>query len=282
MAANDVEKGAMRLDEESLRLRRLVLRALAAADKGHIGSALSLIEIFRVLYRNIAKNDPKNPTWAARDRVILSKGHGCLALYAVLADCGYFSADTLDTFCSRGSPLGGHPERHLGMGIEASTGALGHGLPFAVGIAITHKWVGDGVRVFAVVGDGELNEGSNWEALMIASKHQLNNLTVIVDRNGEQIYGATERVLPMEPLRAKFESFGAHVLDTDGHDVASLVDAFQVPQGTEGRRPRVVICRTIKGCGLSFAEGDPSWHYKRALGREVIEGMHREWAARVE
>lgn len=175
------ENESGKLDEPSLRVRRLVLRALSAADKGHVGSALSLIEIMRVLYEHIVKHDPKNPAWPERARVTLSKGHGCLALYAILADQGYFPAELLDTFCERHSPLGGHPEQDIKLGVEASTGSLGHGLPMAVGMALAHQRLGDAVRVFAIVGDGELNEGSNWEVLLTAAKHQLANLTIIVD-----------------------------------------------------------------------------------------------------
>jgi transketolase len=277
MSAIEENTSTQPLDEESLRLRRLVLRALSAADKGHIGSALSLIEIFRVLYGDIVKHDPSRPAWEARDRVILSKGHGCLALYAVLADCGYFPADVLDSFCSRHSPLGGHPERRIDMGIEASTGALGHGLPFAVGIAVAHMRRQDGVKVFAVVGDGELGEGSNWEAMLIAAKYHLGNLTVVVDNNGEQIHGALEKVLPIEPLRAKFESFGAYVVEADGHNVDSLVQGFRRSCENANDRPSVLICHTVKGKGLAIAERNPLWHYKRSLGREVIDSMGAQW-----
>lgn len=265
------------LDEESLRLRRHVLRALAAADKGHIASALSMIEIFRVLYRHVIKHDPRRPTWDIRDRVILSKGHGCLALYAILADTGYFPVETLDTFCGTGSLLGGHPERQLGLGIEASTGSLGHGLPFAVGISIANKRRNNGVRVFVIVGDGELNEGSNWEALLIASKYQLGNLCVVVDNNNQQIHGTLDRVLPMEPLREKFRAFGAVVREVDGHDVTGLIQALKLDPCEVHCPPTIVICKTIKGRGLPIAERNPSWHYRRSFGKEIIEDITRQW-----
>jgi transketolase len=258
----------------------LVLRALAAADKGHVGSALSLIEIFRVLYGKVAKHDPARPTWADRDRVILSKGHGCLALYAILADQGYFPETTLDTFCSRHSPLGGHPERQLELGIEASTGSLGHGLPLAVGVALAHRRLQDSVRVFVVVGDGELNEGSNWEAMLMASKHRLSNLMVIVDHNSQQLHGPIEKVLPMHPLRPKFEAFGAVTIETDGHDPEQLLAAFGNTSPREPGPPRVVICRTIKGKGLANAEQNPLWHYKRAFGAKGIQEIADQWTGR--
>lgn len=266
------------LDERSLHLRRMVLRALVAADKGHVGSALSLIEIFRVLYDHVVRHDPARPTWIDRDRVILSKGHGCLALYAVLADQGYFPHETLDTFCERHSPLGGHPEKQLELGIEASTGALGHGLPIAVGVALANRRRGSAVRVFVVVGDGELNEGSNWEAMLIAAKYRLNNLIVIVDHNAQQLCGPLEKVLPMGSLRAKFEAFGADPIETDGHRPDLLLDAFKRASSRESGAPPVVICRTIKGKGLEFAEQNPLWHYIRGFKEEVIKDITERWS----
>ncbi len=265
-------------DETSLRQRRLVLRALAAADKGHVGSALSVIEILDVLFRDVVRHDPARPTWADRDRVILSKGHGCLALYAVLADHGYIPHETLDTFCARHSPLGGHPERLPQFGIEASTGALGHGLPIAVGMAIALRRRQNPARVFVIVGDGELNEGSNWEALLLASKHQLSQLTVIVDQNSLQQCGPIAKVMPLDPLLGKFESFGADAIEVDGHDRRPLFEAFSREPAAESSRPRVVICRTIKGKGLAAAEHNPQWHYKRAFGAKLIEEIAEQWA----
>jgi transketolase len=265
------------LDHTSLRLRRLVLRALAGADKGHVGSALSLIEILRVLYGNVARHDPARPTWSERDRILLSKGHGCLALYAILAHHGYFGQDVLDTVCKRHSPLGGHPERQLRLGIEASTGALGHGLPMGVGIALANKWRGNGVRVFVIVGDGELNEGSNWEAMLMASKHKLGNLIVIVDNNAQQLHGPLEKVLPLEPLRAKFEAFGAKTIEVDGHCPDALLDSFNRVSATSGA-PHVIVCHTIKGKGLAAAEQNPSWHYKRSFGATGIKEISDQWA----
>lgn len=270
-AMKDSTRSTAVLDEKSLYLRRLVLRALAAADKGHVGSALSLIEIFRVLYENVIRHDPARPDWLERDRVILSKGHGCLGLYAVLADQGYFPLTTLDTFCDRHSPLGGHPERQLEIGIEASTGSLGHGLPLAVGMALAHRRLGSSVRVFVVVGDGELNEGSCWEAMLLASKHQLSNLMVIVDNNAQQLHGPVEKVLPTHPLREKFEAFGATTIETDGHSPKLLLDAFERLSSRKSGPPGVVICKTIKGRGLAFAEQNPSWHYRRGFGPKMIK-----------
>ena len=267
------------LDKKSLHLRRLALRALTAADKGHVGSALSLIEIFRVLYESVVRHDPARPDWAERDRVVLSKGHGCVGLYAVLADQGYFPVSLLDTFCDWHAPLGGHPERNLALGIEASTGALGHGLPLAVGMAIAHRRQRTGVRAFVVVGDGELNEGSNWEALLMAAKYQLSNLTVIVDHNAQQICGALDTVLPMQPLRAKFEAFGAVVTEVDGHRADELQQTFARVSCRTSGPPAVVICHTIKGKGLSFAEQNPAWHYARGFDEKTIEQIAEQLSA---
>ena len=266
------------LDERSLKLRRLMLRALAGADKGHVGSALSLMEILRVLYDEVIEHDPANPTWDRRDRVILSKGHGCLALYAILADQGYIDPATLDTFCQWRSPLGGHPERQLELGIEASTGSLGHGLPLAVGMALAHQRNADGVRVFVIVGDGELNEGSNWEALLLAAKHQLANLTVIVDHNKQQLNGALEKVLPLGPLSAKFDAFGAATMEVEGHDPQQLLKAFEQLSTRNAGPPGVLIAHTIKGKGLAAAEHNPAWHYRRIFGKAGIEELQKLWA----
>lgn len=268
----------MNLDARSLHLRRLMLRALSAADKGHVGSALSLIEILRVLYERVVRHDPAHPTWSDRDRVILSKGHGCLALYAVLADQGYIDHATLDTFCQWRSPLGGHPERQLELGIEASTGSLGHGLPLAVGMALAHRRLKDAVRVFVIVGDGELNEGSNWEALLLAAKHQLSNLTVIVDHNKQQLNGALEKVLPLGSLRTKFDAFGAATMEVDGHDPQQLLKAFEQLSTRNAGPPGALIAHTVKGRGLAVAEHNPAWHYRRSFGKAGIEELQTLWA----
>jgi transketolase len=274
----DKERADVVLDERSLHLRRLVLRSLVAADKGHVGSALSLIEILRVLYDDIARHDPKNPAWIDRDRIILSKGHGCLALYAVLADKGYIPLGVLEQFCSRHSPIGGHPEKDINFGVEASTGALGHGLPIATGIALAFQRLGSQSRVFVVVGDGELNEGSNWEAMLIASKYHLTNLVVLVDHNAQQLHGALDRVLPMRPLREKFQSFGAVTTEVDGHSPSLLCAELRRACSRDDPAPRVVICHTIKGKGLAIAEQNPAWHYRRSFSRELVKEISEQWS----
>jgi len=264
------------LDERSRHLRRLVLRSLQSARKGHVGPSFSLIEILRCLYDSFVRHDPKTPDRADRDRVILSKGHGCLALYAVLADRGYFPPSQLEQFCARHSPLGGHPERAISMGIEATTGALGHGLPIAAGVALAHKRRADGVRIFVIVGDGELNEGSNWEAMLLASKYQLNNLVLVVDRNGQQCYGNTETVMPLGPLTEKIQAFGFCATEADGHSLASLHRAFERATRNGTTTPQAVICRTVKGKGLRVAEHDPAWHYRHEIDEHDVRSIQAD------
>jgi len=198
----------MAFDDRSKLLRRYVVDAMRGGGRGHLGSSMSMIEILRVLYDSVLKFDPVNPQASDRDRFILSKGHGCLALYAILADRGFFEVNELESFCRPTSRLGGHPERGKVPGVEASTGALGHGVPIGVGMAIGLRLRKSRSRVFVLTGDGEINEGSNWEALMAAAKHKLSNLTVMVDYNKLQSYGRTSDVLDLEPLVDKFESFG--------------------------------------------------------------------------
>ena len=255
------------LDARSKYLRSLVIDGLSAG-RGHVGSSLSLIEIIRVLYDDVLNVRPAEPEWPERDRFILSKGHGCLALYAVLADHGFFPASELKRFCKPGALLGGHVDAHI-PGIEASTGALGHGLPIGVGAAIAARMKGRSSRVFVVTGDGELDEGSVWEAAMSASKHHLENLTVIVDYNKLQSYARIEEVLPLEPLADKWKAFGFAVREIDGHDVTDLREAFAALPFEPGK-PNAIIAHTLKGRGISFAELDATWHHKSSVDDALI------------
>jgi transketolase len=261
------------LDERSRYLRRLAVRALDKGERGHIGSTMSLIEILRVLYDDVLRFRPSEPTWSGRDRMILSKGHGCIALYVILADKGFFPVETLDTFCHRDSILGGHPEAGKIPGVEASTGALGHGLSIGVGMALAARIQKRDSRVFVVMGDGEINEGSVWEAAMCAGKHRLSHLTAIIDYNKIQSAGPTREIQDLEPLLDKWRAFGFATTEVDGHDVGELQKTFKrLPLDAE--RPTAIICHTVKGKGIPFAEHDPSWHHKAKLPPETIFKMY--------
>lgn len=265
------------LDVRSRQLRHLAIDALEGGERGHIGSTMSLIEIMRVLFDDVMTYDPSNPQSASRDRLILSKGHGCIALYALLADKGFFPASELVSFCRFDSILGGHPERGHVPGVEASTGSLGHGLSVGVGMAYAARISGASHHVFVIVGDGEIDEGSVWEAALAAAHHDLENLTVIIDFNGLQSYGRVADVWKLEPVVDKWVAFGFEAVDVDGHDVAALQAALALPN-TSGR-PRAVVARTVKGRGIAFAEHEASWHHKSRVSaedtariREAVDG----------
>ncbi len=261
------------LDERSKVLRRMVVKALDGGGRGHIGSSMSLIEILRVLYDDVLNYKAENPTWEKRDRLILSKGHGCLALYAILADKGFFSPQALSDFCRVTSFLGGHPEWGEVPGVEASTGALGHGLSMAVGMALAARMRGQKHQVIAVTGDGEINEGSVWEAAMSAGKHQLESLTVMIDYNKIQSYGSTNEVQPLEPLVEKWRAFGFNAAEVDGHDIEALrALLLSLPLGS--KKPTAIVCHTVKGKGIPFAENDPTWHHKSNLPANDIAALY--------
>jgi transketolase len=261
------------LDQRSKYLRRTIVEALEGGRRGHLGSSMSLVEVLRVLYDSFLRYRPDEPVWIDRDRCILSKGHGCLALYAILADKGFFPKEELKTFCVPTSRMGGHPEWGKLPGVEASTGALGHGLSIGVGMALAAKIRKQKYRVAVIAGDGEINEGSVWEAAMSASKHKLSNLTIFVDYNKLQSYGPTQEVLDLEPLADKWRSFGFEVREVDGHDVKALERLVScLPLNPQ--KPTAVICHTIKGKGFPFAEGKAEWHHKSGLTSEEIASMY--------
>jgi len=260
------------LDERSNFLRSLVVRALKGGNRGHIGSSMSLIEILRVLFDDILKFKSNDPSWEDRDRLILSKGHGCLALYALLADKKFFNFSELDKFCHNDGMLGGHPERNKIPGVEASTGALGHGLSIGVGMALALKIRKKSSKVFVIVGDGEINEGSVWEAAMCAGNHNLENLIVMIDYNKIQSYGFTEEVADLEPLVDKWKAFNFNVAEVDGHNVEEIKSILEKKPSI---KPLAVICHTVKGKGIGFAENDPKWHHKSNLEDSDIEDMYK-------
>ncbi len=261
------------MDQRSKQLRKLIVRGLEGGGRGHIGSSMSLVEIMRVLFDSYLRFRPSDATWPDRDRLVLSKGHGCLALYAILADKGFFDPEELDSFCKFNARLGGHPELGKVPGVEASTGALGHGLPMAVGMALAAKIKKQSHRIVVIMGDGEINEGTVWEAAMSASKHQLTNLIAMVDYNKLQSYGATKEVLDLEPLADKWRAFGFEVVEVDGHDMSALENLVaRLPLNAQ--KPTAVICHTIKGKGIPFAEGKAEWHHKSGLSSHDISALY--------
>lgn len=252
------DKTLLELQQKSIRYRRMLLQAITDAGAGHTGGSLSCVDILNVLYNQVLNVSPANFTSPDRDRYIQSKGHSVEALYVVLADCGFFPEEKLQTLCHYQSPFIGHPTRKV-PGIEMNTGALGHGLPISVGLALAAKRDGASYRVFTLLGDGELAEGSNWEAAMSAPHYQLDNLTAILDHNSLQITGPTREVCSNEPVDEKFASFGWSVQTVDGHDFDALHTALTtVP---EPGKPNFVIANTVKGKGVSFMENVIKWHH---------------------
>lgn len=240
-------------------VRRSVVAMIDGAQLGHIGGDLSVTDILVTLFGAVLDVDPEDPRWPERDRFILSKGHCAASLYATLAHCGYFPMSELSTFMAPLSALNGHPNRTKVPGVETNTGPLGHGFPVAVGCALAAKISGASWRTFVVLGDGELQEGSNWEAAMTAAHYELGSLTAIVDRNGLQQGAPTEETKRLEPLADKWASFGWEVRDIDGHDYEELLTALR-PSATG--RPVAVIAHTVKGKGVSFIENRVEWHHK--------------------
>jgi len=252
-------------------IRRDILIQTHLAGSGHPGGSLSCAEILVALYCNIMKHDPSNPQWANRDRFVLSKGHAAPALYAILAHYGYFSPNELKTFRKLGSILQGHPDSNT-PGIEVSTGSLGQGLSIANGIALAAKMDNKNVRTFVLLGDGECDEGQIWEAAMFASHYKLDNLCAIIDRNQFQIDNATEKVIALEPLRSKWESFGWIVNTINGHNFIDLIRCLDFYQKIP-HKPTLIVANTIKGKGISFMEDQNSFHGKCLSSEEMKNAL---------
>lgn len=239
--------------------RKLIVEMLICAGCGHPGGALSSLDIMTALYFDILKVDPGNPNWDERDRFILSKGHSSIGLYAILHLKGFMDRDTLMTFRQDNSLLCGHPDMHKVAGVEMSTGSLGHGLSVGAGMAKAAKYDNKTYRIVVLMGDGETQEGSVWEAAMFASHHKLDNLIGIVDRNMIQIDGNTEDIMALEPYKAKWEAFGWHVIEIDGHDFSQITASLRKAPFAPGK-PTLILANTVKGKGISFMEHNAAWH----------------------
>jgi transketolase len=258
------------------RLRRDIVTMIAKAGSGHPGGSLSAVEIVTALYWKIMRHKPADPQWPDRDRFILSKGHAAPVLYAALAECGYFPKSELATLRQLDSRLQGHADRTATPGVEMSSGSLGQGLSFAIGCALAGRLDKKSWRVYALLSDGECDEGQIWEAAMSAAKFKLDNLTAIVDNNGIQLSGFNRDIMPLDPLNKKWDSFGWQVFEIDGHDFSQLLSAFEKAQEVRGK-PAVIIAHTVKGKGVSFMENNVDFHGK-APNAEQLEKALEELA----
>ncbi len=260
------------IEAAAKRIRRHIVTMIAAAGSGHPGGSLSAVEILCALYFRVLRHDPQNPHWPDRDRFILSKGHAVPLLYSVLAELGYLPVEELTTLRKLGSRLHGHSYVDSPPGVEMSAGSLGQGLSYSIGQALAARLDARNYRVYCLLGDGELNEGQNWEAAMAAAHYSLDNLVAIVDRNGLQNDGFVVDIMNTEPLRDKWESFGWHVLEVDGHDLTQVLDALERAADVKGK-PTVIIARTIKGKGVSFMENNPDFHGKAPTAEETERAL---------
>lgn len=248
---------------------RQIIRLACENRASHVGGALSVVDLLAVLYRDVLNVNPENPEDPQRDRLFYSKGHACTALYALLYECGFYSEETLNSFTKNGSYLTSHVN-HKVPGIELSTGSLGHALNVACGTALAGKRKNASWRVYTIVSDGELDEGSNWEGILFAPHHGLDNLTLIVDYNKIQSFGNTRDVLNLDPLADKFRAFGWQTLEINGHDHAAILQALQSPVQKSGK-PKCIIAHTIKGKGVPFMEHQLAWHYKSPSEAQLAE-----------
>ncbi len=256
-------------------VRNKVLEMCLRAGAGHIAPAFSCTEILVCLYYgDILRFKPKDPKWKNRDRFILSKGQGCAALYAILADLGFLPVPELNSYCQQGSRLGGHSESNV-PGVEAFTGSLGHGLSIGAGMALAAKMDSKDYKTIVLLGDGECQEGSVWEAAMFASQHHLNDLIAIIDRNKLQAISSTEETLGLEPFQERWRAFGWDVESVDGHSIEALISIFNSLPLRKSDKPFAIIARTTKGKGVSFMENKPIWHFRVPAGKE-IERARRE------
>jgi len=247
------------LEEKARRFRVQVIKMIYRAQSGHPGGSLSCMDILTALYFHHLRINPQEPAWENRDRFVLSKGHAAPALYVVLAELGYFPKETLFTLRQLGSILQGHPDMRKTPGVEMSTGSLGNGLSVGIGMALGARLARKNYHVYALIGDGEVDEGGIWEAAMAASKYKLDNLTAICDFNRIQLDGPIEEIMPLDPLPEKWEAFNWNVIEMDGHNMGEILDALDKARQVRGR-PTVIVAHTVKGKGVSFMEGKFQWH----------------------
>ncbi len=249
------------LEQRALLIREDIVKMLSLAGSGHAAGALGMADVFTALYFAVLKHDPHNPQWSDRDKLVLSNGHICPVLYAALAHAGYFSRSLLLTLRKLGSPLQGHPHRLALPGLENSSGPLGQGLSQAIGMALAAKIDGKNNQIYCMMSDGEHDEGQTWEAILFAGKKKIANLTAIIDRNNIQIDGYTEDVMPLEPFRKKYEAFGWHVIEIDGHNMQAIIGACHQAVAIF-EQPVAIIAHTIPGKGVEFMQWKPEWHGK--------------------
>lgn len=257
---NQNSKSLDELKRIATQLRIEIVKMIGTAGSGHPGGSLSEVELLVALYFRVLRHDSKNPNWPDRDRFILSKGHGCPALYATYAAAGYIDPSLLGSLRKLGSPLQGHPDKRMLPVLEASTGSLGQGLSIGIGTALAGRLDGRDYHTFVMVGDGEIQEGQNWEAAMFAGFHKLANLTCIVDNNRQQLDGFVKDILDPSPVAEKFRSFGWQAVEIDGHDFGQVIPALQAARTGATGKPTAVVAHTVKGKGVSFMENNPEWH----------------------
>ena len=260
------------LEEKANTIRELIISSLLEAGSGHSAGPLGMADIFAAFYFHLLNHDPKNPEWEDRDRLVLSNGHICPVRYAAMALAGYFPVEELKTLRKINSRLQGHPHRTSLPGLETTSGPLGEGVSQSIGIALAARLDKKKYHIYCVSSDGEHQEGNTWEAAMFAGKQKLDNLTLIIDRNNIQIDGFTENVMPLEPLKEKYEAFNWHVLDIDGNNIRAFIDAVSQAKSTH-EKPTVIIANTVPGKGVDFMENDFTWHGKPPNKEEAAKAL---------
>jgi transketolase len=270
---NNAQRTVLQLEQTAVEIRKSIISMLEEAGSGHSAGPLGLADILTVLYFSVLQHDPEDPTWDERDLFMLSNGHCVPVQYAAMAEAGYFHKIELKTLRKLGSRLQGHPERTKLPGLETTSGPLGSGLSQAIGMALGLRLQKSDRRVYVVMGDGELDEGSIWEAAMLGAKYKVSNLTALVDRNNIQIDGPTEVVMPLEDLKAKWEAFGWHVIEVDGNNIEAIIDAYAMAKAIV-EKPVVILAHTVPGKGVDFMEYDFRWHGKPPDNEQAKKALH--------